>query len=71
MLRTWHCLCKDVGSIPGLAQWVSGLISHKLWHRLQMLLGSGITVAALPWLWHRPTTVAPQSRNLHIPHAWP
>jgi len=21
-LRTWHRLCKDVGSIPGLAQWV-------------------------------------------------
>ena len=19
--RTWHCLCEDVGWIPGLAQW--------------------------------------------------
>ena len=22
LLRTQHCLCEDVGSIPGFAQWV-------------------------------------------------
>ena len=34
---------EDVGSIPGISQWVQHC--WQLWHRLQMLLGSGITVA--------------------------
>ena len=33
-LRIQHCLCEDVGSIPGLTQWVTGLALLWLWHRL-------------------------------------
>ena len=39
---------EDGGSIPGLAQWVSGLRirhCHELQYRLQMRLGSGVAVA--------------------------
>ena len=30
----------DVGSIPGLAQWIGDLVLSQLWHRLQPQLGS-------------------------------
>ena len=38
---------EDVGWIPGLAQWIRLRIQcyHKLWHRSQMLPGSGVAVA--------------------------
>ena len=41
-------ICKDAGSIPGLAQWGwgSGVVSHGIGHRC----GSD---SALPWLWCR------------------
>ena len=42
-LSTQCCLCEDVGSIPGLAQWIKD--GFKLWHRSQMWLGSGAAVA--------------------------
>ena len=38
---------EDVGSIPGLAQWVKDLASHELWCGSQMRLGSGIAVAVM------------------------
>ena len=44
-LRTQHCLCEDVGSIPGLAQLVKDLALLKLWHTSQMGLGSSVAVA--------------------------
>ena len=33
-LRTQHSVCEDVGSIPGLSQWVKDLVLLWLWHRL-------------------------------------
>ena len=38
---------EDAGSIPGLVQWVNLKIRHcrELWHKLQMVLGSGVAVA--------------------------
>ena len=36
---------EDMGSLPGLAQWVQALALHELWGRWQMWLGSGIAVA--------------------------
>ena len=47
-----HCyLCEDVGSTPGLAQWVKDLAlfaaSCRMGHRCS-------SDPALLWLWHRP-----------------
>ena len=55
-LRTSHCLCEDVGLIPGLVQWVKGLA----------LLPSGSDVVLL-WLWHRAAAAAAASMQ---PLAW-
>ena len=38
---------EDVGSVPGLAQWVKDLHYCELWCRLQMWLGSGVAVAVV------------------------
>ena len=39
---------EDVGSIPGLAQWVGGIQRcRELWCRLQVWLRSGIAVAVV------------------------
>ena len=38
---------EDLGSIPGLAQWVKDLGCHMLWRKLQMQLGSGMAVAVV------------------------
>ena len=46
-LRTQHCLCEDVGPIPGLTQWVKDLALPWLWCRWKMQLGSGVAVAVL------------------------
>ena len=47
-LRNEHCLCEDVGSIPGLTPWVKDLaLPGKLWPGLQMQLGSRDAVAVI------------------------
>ena len=38
---------EDVGSIPGLTQWVKDLVLPQLWCKLQMQLGSRIAVAVV------------------------
>ena len=38
---------KDVGLVPGLAQWVKDLVWHELWCRSQTRLGSGVAVAVM------------------------
>ena len=43
-LRTQHSVGEDVGSIPGLCR-LRTLRCHKLWHRSQMQLRSGVAVA--------------------------
>ena len=38
---------KDVGSIPGLTQWVKDQHWHELWYRLETRLGSCIVLAVV------------------------
>ena len=50
---------KDVGSIPGLSQWVKNWACHKLWCRSQTQLSSGVAVAVAtapiqPQAWEPP-----------------
>ena len=40
-------VCEDVGSIPGLAQWVKIGRCHRLWCRSQMRLGYGVAVTVV------------------------
>ena len=42
-LRTQRSVPEDAGSIPGLAQWVKGLVLR----RLQMWLRSGVAIAVV------------------------
>ena len=44
-LRTQHCLCEDVGLIPGLVQWVKDLALPQAAYTLQMQLRSDVAVA--------------------------
>ena len=44
-LRTQHSVQEDATSIPGLTQWVKDWYYHKLQHRSQMQLRSGVAVA--------------------------
>ena len=48
------CIQEDVGSIPGLAQWVEDLRYHELWRRSQR--GSDLV---LLWPWGRLAAAAP------------
>ena len=41
-LRTRHSVCEDVGSIPGLAQWVKDLVVLSAAAEVEMGLGSGV-----------------------------
>ena len=43
---------EDVGSIPGLAQWVEDLVSCGVGHRHSL-------DPELPWLWCRPAATSP------------
>ena len=38
---------EDMGSVPGLTQWVKDLVLPQLWCKLQMQLGSRIAVAVV------------------------
>ena len=40
-------ICEDMGSIPGLPQWVKDWRCHKLWSRPKMPLGSRTAVAVV------------------------
>ena len=46
-LKTEHSIHEDKGLIPGLTQWFKDPVLHKLWHRSQMWLRSGIVVAVV------------------------
>ena len=43
-LRIQHCLCSNLGLIPGMAWQVKDLVLPQLWHRSQLWLGLD------PWL---------------------
>ena len=47
MVTNLTYILKDVGLIPGLAQWVKDLALLELWYRSQTQLRSGVAVAVV------------------------
>ena len=68
-LRTQYCLHEDAGLIPGLAQWVRIQHCHKVWHRSQMQLPSGVALAVAQALAAAP--IRPLAWELCMPQVWP